>query len=267
MDNNISIVSAFIAGILSFLSPCVLPLLSTYLFFISGNTMNAGLADRAGKHFVSKNQIKLIGDTLCFICGFTCVFVVLSILLYGLFVFVGGMRSILNIVAGGIVIVFGANILFDFIPFLRYSRKETCATCTPKHSVLSAQENSVLHPTKRPKGFLGPFLVGLAFGAGWTPCVGVFLGSILLLAGQSGKLAESALYLVVYSAGLGLPFLIAAFFWGAFLEFIAKAKRAMTAIRIASGIFLILMGLLMVSGRFALLNAFFLRVFPSLTTI
>ncbi|MDR2842093.1 MAG: cytochrome c biogenesis protein CcdA [Spirochaetaceae bacterium] len=256
MENNITILTAFIAGLLSFLSPCVLPLLSTYLVFISGNNIQ-GLAQ--DKRFFSKNQRRLIADTLCFIFGFSCVFVVLSILLYGFFIFMSGINTILNIISGSIVIILGLNIIFNFIPFLKYSTEETCATCTPKHTILSTSENSVLHPTKRPKGFLGSFLVGLAFGAGWTPCVGAFLGSILLLAGQSGKMALSALYLVVYSVGLGLPFLIAAFFWGTFLEFIAKIKRMMTAIKIISAVFLIGMGLLMLFGRFFYLNSFFLK--------
>jgi cytochrome c-type biogenesis protein len=104
---------------------------------------------------------------------------------------------------------------------------------------------------------VGPFLVGIAFGAGWTPCVGTFLGSILLLASQSGKMALSAVYLAAYSAGLGLPFLLAAFFWGKLLGLIAHITRAMTAIRIISGIFLIAVGLLMIFGRFFYLNAFF----------
>ncbi|GHV75117.1 cytochrome C biogenesis protein CcdA [Spirochaetia bacterium] len=242
-----SIITAFIAGLLSFLSPCVLPLLSTYLVFISGN--------HAGEALVRRRT--LIVDTLFFILGFTLVFVAISLLLYGFIIVIGGFTKTLGIIAGSIVCILGVNFLFNFIPFLKYSREETCDTCTPKHSILASTDASILHPAKRPKGILGPFLVGIAFGAGWTPCVGTFLGSILLLAGQSGTMALSALYLAVYSAGLGLPFLLAAFFWGKLLGGIARIKRAMTAIRIISGIFLIAVGLLMIFGRFFYLNAFF----------
>ncbi|GHV76544.1 cytochrome C biogenesis protein CcdA [Spirochaetia bacterium] len=237
MDSNLSIVTAFIAGLLSFLSPCVLPLLSTYLVFISGN--------HAGETLVRRRT--LVVDTLFFILGFTLVFVIISLLLYGFIVVIGGFTKILSIIAGSIVCILGVNFIFNFIPFLKYSVEKTCETCTPKHSILASTGTSLLHP----------FLVGVAFGAGWTPCVGTFLGSILLLAGQSGTMALSAVYLVVYSAGLGLPFLFAAFFWGKLLGVIAKIERAMTVIRIISGIFLIAVGLLMIFGRFFYLNAFF----------
>jgi cytochrome c-type biogenesis protein len=250
MDSNLaslSIGAAFIAGLLSFLSPCVLPLLSTYLVFISGN--------HAGEELPGRRR--LIVDTLFFILGFTLVFVVISLLLYGFIVVIGGFTKTLGIIAGSIVCILGVNFIFNFLPFLTYSREETCATCTPKHSILANTGTSILHPAKRPGGIVGPFLVGIAFGAGWTPCVGTFLGSILLLASQSGKMALSAVYLVAYSAGLGLPFLCAAFFWGKLLGGIAKIARAMTAIRIISGIFLIAVGLLMIFGRFFYLNAFF----------
>jgi cytochrome c-type biogenesis protein len=187
------------------------------------------------------------------------VFVVMSVLLYGLFLVMSGLNRILNVAAGSLVILLGVNTLSNFIPFLRYSTEEVCETCTPEHSLLAAGEGSILHPTRRPKGFLGSFLVGLAFGAGWTPCVGTLLGSILLMASQSETLARSVVYLVVYSAGLGVPFLLAALFWGTLFGYVAKIKRAMPVIRVVSGIFLIAMGILMLWGRFFLLNAYFLK--------
>jgi cytochrome c-type biogenesis protein len=257
MGNNLSIFTAFIAGLLSFLSPCVLPLLSTYLVFISGNHAGDELLDNENIKVFSKSQRRLIVDTLFFILGFSVVFIVISLLLYGFVVMIGGFTKTLGIIAGSIICILGLNIIFDFIPFLKYSQEETCATCTPKHSILASTDTSILHPVRRPKGILGPFLVGVAFGAGWTPCVGTFLGSILLLASQSGKMALSAVFLVAYSAGLGLPFLIATFFWGKLLRVVAKIRQAMTAIRIISGIFLIAVGLLMIFGRFFYLNSFF----------
>ncbi|MDR1232298.1 MAG: cytochrome c biogenesis protein CcdA [Spirochaetaceae bacterium] len=267
METNISLFTAFIAGLLSFASPCVLPLLSGYLVFISGTgsggggTGNGEETGAAATLFpFSKRQLNVVVSTLFFVLGFSAVFVVLSVIIYGFIAFVGGAGRILNIVSGGLIMVLGLNILFNFIPFLKYDDKSTsCETCTPKHSLLAAnaaKEGSLLHPSRRPRGLPGSFIAGLAFGAGWTPCVGAFLGSILLMASQSGKLALSALYLAVYAAGLGLPFLVAAFFWNALMDQVRKARRILPVIRIISGLFLVATGLLMALGRFLLLNAF-----------
>jgi cytochrome c-type biogenesis protein len=251
METNISVFTAFAAGLLSFASPCVLPLLSGYLVFISG-TGNGGGEETgaAAKLFpFSKRQLRVVVSTLFFVLGFSAVFVLLSVIMYGFIMFVGGAGRVLNIVSGGLIMVLGLNILFNFIPFLKYDDKSAvCETCAPKHPFL--------RPSKRPRGFPGSFIAGLAFGAGWTPCVGAFLGSILLMASQSGKLALSALYLAVYAAGLGLPFLIAAFFWNALMDRIRKARRILPFIRIISGLFLVATGLLMALGRFLLLNGF-----------
>ncbi|MDR1469105.1 MAG: cytochrome c biogenesis protein CcdA [Spirochaetaceae bacterium] len=252
---NLSIATAFFAGLLSFVSPCVLPLLSSYLFFISG-TGAGGENGTGDKNAVRRRRVNAVSATLFFILGFTVVFVALSIVLYGFMFFLGGLNHILNIVAGVVVMLLGVNILFPFIPFLKYDDgNERCASCTPKHSVLAAGDNALLHPVNRPKGFLGSFLVGLAFGAGWTPCVGVFLGSILLLAGQSETLGLSAVYLVAYSAGLGVPFLAASVFWSTLLDRFPAFGRTPKAIKCTSGGFLIAVGAFMAGGKFALLNA------------
>ncbi|MDR0451693.1 MAG: cytochrome c biogenesis protein CcdA [Treponema sp.] len=263
METNISVFTAFAAGLLSFASPCVLPLLSGYLVFISGARSGGGedagedgTARAAG--LFSRRQLRALISTLFFVLGFSAVFVLLSVIIYGFILFLGGAGRILNIVSGSLIMALGLNFLFNFIPFLKYDdRSASCETCTPGHSILAAKEGSFLHPSRRPRGFPGSFIAGLAFGAGWTPCVGAFLGSILLMAGQSGKLGLAALYLAVYSAGLGVPFLIAAFFWNALMDQARKARRLLPFIRIISGVFLVATGLLMAFGRFFLLNSFF----------
>ncbi|MDR2509945.1 MAG: cytochrome c biogenesis CcdA family protein [Spirochaetaceae bacterium] len=244
MDSNISIITALTAGVLSFASPCVLPLLSSYLFFISGSgAQNAGIKHR-------------LATTLFFVLGFSVVFILLSVLLYGVFMFVGAFTKALNIIAGLVVVLLGVNIIFPFIPFLKYDdRSERCETCAPKHSVLAARRGSPLHPESRPRSGAGSFIVGLAFGATWTPCVGAFLGSVLLMASQSGAMAEAVFYLAVYSVGFGLPFLLASLFWGALMNALAKLRRAMPVIRIVSGVFLVSAGALMLAGKFPLINA------------
>jgi cytochrome c-type biogenesis protein len=231
MGEVLSLPAAFTAGILSFLSPCVLPLVSSYLVFLSGN--------RAGETPGSQNRGYLVASTLSFILGFSAVFIVLSIL-FSLFMFIlGGLGGVINIVSGGIIITLGLNMIFNFIPFLNYEKRR--------------------HPLRRPQTLLGSFAVGLAFGAGWTPCIGPVLGSILLLAGQSGRLVLSVLYLAAYSLGLALPFMLAALFWESLLKHLAALRSRVSLIQRISGVFLIGIGLFMMLGRFKTLNGFFLK--------
>ncbi|MDR2484193.1 MAG: cytochrome c biogenesis protein CcdA [Treponema sp.] len=239
MVNDLSILAAFIAGLLSFLSPCVLPLISSYLMFISGTQLQQG--EEYGKtiRYLSPYQFRLLGGTAFFVLGFSCVFIILSILFSGIFFILGGANKIIDAAAGIVVVILGLNILFDFIPFLNYEKR--------------------IHPAKRPRGVLDSFIVGVAFGAGWTPCIGPILGSILLMAGQSGKLAFSIGYLLVYSIGLGLPFLIAALCFGSFFKYLEKLKPWRSCMHKISGIFIIGIGVFIMLGRFKYLNAFFLR--------
>jgi cytochrome c-type biogenesis protein len=263
MDSSVSVLTAFAAGLLSFVSPCVLPLLSSYLFFISGINTGEEFEDPEKAKLFSRRTLKIIISTLFFIAGFSVVFIALSVLVYGFLFFLGGATRVVNIIAGLVVIILGFNILFNFIPFLKYDDSgDRCATCVPERSALSAREGSILHPASRPRGFPGSFLFGLAFGAGWTPCVGVFLGSVLLMAGQSETIGLSLFYLAVYSAGLGLPFLVTGFFWSRILGSLHKFTRLMPALKTVSGVFLVLIGLAMASGRLVVLNAFFARWFP-----
>jgi cytochrome c-type biogenesis protein len=260
MNANISVFSAFFAGLLSFLSPCVLPLFSSYLFFISGSQGDQLYENQDRKTLFSRNALAILRSTLFFILGFSVVFIALSMLVYGFIFFLGGFSRIVTIIAGLMVILLGCNMLYNFIPFLKYdSGGGGCATCVPEHSILAAKEGAFFHPASRPKGYAGAFLSGVAFGAGWTPCVGAFLGSILLLAGQSETIAFSAACLAAYSAGLGLPFLVAGFFWSAVINQIYRFRKLMPHIKRISGIFLILIGLMMALGRLTVLNAFFQR--------
>ncbi|MFP3042778.1 cytochrome c biogenesis CcdA family protein [Treponema primitia] len=223
MFYQISILLAFAAGLLSFLSPCVLPLIPSYLAFLGGMA----------------NKRHLVAATLSFILGFSAVFTALSILFSGTFLLLGGAARYINIAAGIIVILLGLNVLFDFLKFLNYEKRAAL--------------------TGRPKGFIGAFLVGIAFGAGWSPCVGPILGSILLMAGQSGKAGQAMLYLAVYSAGLGLPFLAAAVFFNRFLKGAAKLRSRLPLIKRISGIFLIGIGVFILLGQYQRLNIFLLK--------
>jgi len=239
MVSNISILAAFAAGLLSFLSPCVLPLISSYLVFISGTKLSNNKTNKKEIVFFSEYHLHIILSTLFFVIGFTTVFIILSILFSTIFILAGDANMIINIVSGVIVALLGFNIISNCIPFLNYEKR--------------------IQITKRPQNFLDSFVVGSAFGAGWTPCIGPILGSILLMAGQSGKLFSSIIYLLAYSIGLGVPFLMSAFFFSTFLKYIEKLKPWHRFIRIASGVFIINIGFFIMFGRFQYLNSFFLK--------
>jgi cytochrome c-type biogenesis protein len=226
MNSDISVVLAFAAGLFSFLSPCVLPLIPSWLCLVGGLSLeDALLAGGQGR--------RLVPATLSFILGFSAVFVILSILFSSAFLLLGGLGRIINVIAGIIVIILGINICGDFLKFLNYEKR--------------------FHPS-RVRGLGGAFLAGAAFGAGWTPCVGPVLGSILILAGQGGKIGSAALCLAAYSAGLGLPFLGAALALDPFLKRAAALRPYLPRIRWISGLFLIGLGLLILLGRFQTLN-------------
>ena len=231
MSEYPSILLTFAAGLLSFFSPCVLPLIPSYLSILGGAS---GIAlssteseSAAGKRFV------LLIITFCFILGFTAVFIVLSIIISATFLLMGGAAGYIRIAAGIIVIILGLNIIFDFIAFLNYEKR--------------------LRITKH-RGFAGAFLAGAAFGAGWTPCIGPILTGVLFLAGQSGKAGIAALYLALYSLGLGLPFLLAAVFLDRWLVTAKWFRDHLPLIKKISGIVLIIMGVLILTGRFSALN-------------
>ncbi|MDR2494595.1 MAG: cytochrome c biogenesis protein CcdA [Spirochaetaceae bacterium] len=236
MADDLSLIAAFAAGLLSFLSPCVLPLISSYFLILSGTLpeTRSGSGDA-----LSPYRPALLGRAACFVLGFTLVFTALSILFSGLFFMLSGAGAVINRVAGILVIALGLHILLDFLPFLNYEKR--------------------VRPAKAPRGVAGSLVAGAAFGAGWTPCVGPILGSILLMAGQSGEVFAAAGYLLAYSLGLGLPFLAAAFFFGSFLACLEKLRPWRPLIHRISGLFIIAIGVCITLGRFQNISGFFLR--------
>lgn len=231
MQTELTIFLAAGAGILSFLSPCVLPLIPSYITFIGGTSfseLQEGTASRP----------RLILRTLFFILGFALVFVALGLILSGSVLAFGGTTSMINFAAGGVIMLLGLNMIFDFLKFLNYEKR--------------------MHLSKSPAGYGGAFLAGLAFGAGWSPCVGPILGGILFLAGQEGETLKAAVYLAVYSAGLGLPFLAVALFFDFFIGKLKRLNRHMGKLKAVSGAMLIFIGLLVMTGKFQQFNRIFL---------
>ncbi|MDR1862351.1 MAG: cytochrome c biogenesis protein CcdA [Treponema sp.] len=226
---DLSLPLAFGAGLLSFLSPCVLPLIPSYL------SMLCGMSPRD-----PRARPKLVAGTLSFILGFSAVFIVLSILFSAAFSLTGGISRYITAAAGIIVIILGLNTVFDFLSFLKYEKR--------------------FHGAPRPVGITGAFFAGTAFAAGWTPCVGPILTGILLMAGQQGKAGVAALYLACYSAGLALPFLGAAFFFERFLAGAAGLRARLPLLRRISGLVLVFIGVLILTGRFTALNILILKI-------
>jgi cytochrome c-type biogenesis protein len=228
---------AFAAGLLSFLSPCVIPLIPSYLTFIGGATfqeLSTGTHARA----------RLIARTLLFVLGFTLVFTALGIAMSGFGSFLGRTSRVVSYVAGGVIVLFGMNIVFDFWKALDTERR--------------------FHLSRRPAGLLGSILVGMAFAAGWTPCVGPILASILFVAGTSADIVRGAFLLVAYSLGLGLPFIAAGLFFSFFTRQVQRLKPWLGSIRIASGLFLVALGILIVLGRLQGMSALAFRAASTL---
>lgn len=206
---------ALAAGLLSFLSPCVLPMIPSYLGFLGG----AAARDLEG------GKARLLGRSLLFVAGFALVFVAMGLFLRGLLSAVGAGRGAVSIVAGVLVALFGLNTLLDFVRFLRRERRAS---------------------TVRARGLPGAFLLGVAFAAGWSPCLGPILGSILALASTQGRAVEAGFLLLAYSAGLAIPFIAAAAAFSRLKPLLDWLKARSEAVRRFSGILLVLVGLAMI---------------------
>jgi cytochrome c-type biogenesis protein len=230
IQGNAGLFLALGAGVASFVSPCILPIIPSFLSYLGGITATTDAGSPAARRF-------FLRQILLFVIGFSLVFVTLGTLFSSAGLLLGGARAAVFRVAGVVVVVFGLNTIFDF------------------WSVLNRERRFRLRG--RPLGGLGSLAVGLAFGAGWTPCVGPVLASILFLAGTSGTIAHGILLLSAYSLGLGLPFLAAGAFSGWFLRQARRLRPYVHRIKIASGSLLVAMGVLIFAGSLARLNSVF----------
>jgi cytochrome c-type biogenesis protein len=225
---------AFVGGLLSFLSPCVLPLVPSYLGFLTGMTLEEMEDRRSGA----------VWHSLCFVLGFTLVFIGLGAGATVLGATLKFHKLTLARIGGGVIILFGiyATGLVRF-GFMERERK--------------------VHLDRKPMGFLGSLLVGMAFAFGWTPCIGPILAGILALAGVGGDLGRGMLLLGAHSLGLAIPFLVAAFAVDRFRGWFLRFRRWLPWVQRASGILLILVGLLLVTGEFTRLAALLNGITPA----
>ncbi|MDX8395210.1 MAG: cytochrome c biogenesis protein CcdA [Mariprofundaceae bacterium] len=244
---EVTIFGAFLAGLLSFLSPCVLPLVPAYLSYISGVSVDAlRKAEHDNQSGIRKQAIT---QSLWFILGFSLVFIALGASATFLGQWLLTHMTTLGKGAGVIIFVFGLHYTgLIRIPFLMMDAHVDTGKVNARNG-------------------LGALLLGIAFAFGWTPCVGPILGAILAVAGAQEQVGQGILLLATYSAGLAIPFLLAAFATDAFLNWSQRFKRHLHAIEITSGILLMLVGLMIFLGSFSMVAAWLLEYFPWLADI
>jgi cytochrome c-type biogenesis protein len=224
--------AAFVAGLISFLSPCVLPLVPGYVSLISG----AGVEQLKSQDESLWRKVML--NSAAFILGFSIVFIALGAISTEVGQLLARYKSLLAQVAGVVIILFGLHLTGIF-------------------KIKALYTDARLHSLKGGSTAWGAFVIGFAFAFGWTPCVGPILAVILGLAATQDSVGKGVLLLAIYSAGLAVPFLVTSLGIGRFLKFYSRFKTHMHAVEVASGALLILLGGLLVLGRFTLIANYF----------
>jgi cytochrome c-type biogenesis protein len=232
-SSSLGVLIAFSAGLLSFLSPCVLPLIPSYVTFITGMSLDE----------VQSSRRTALTHALLFICGFTLIFLALGASASALGRVMFAAREWMARIGGALIIVFGLYLLgvFNIAAFNRERR---------------------VHLANKPVGYLGTVLVGVAFGAGWTPCIGPILGSILIYTSSAADLGRGLVLLFAYSMGLAVPFLAAAVAVDRFLAWFARYKGVMIWVNRAGGVVLVAIGVLLLTNYFTLLASYLNALTP-----
>ena len=242
MINDVSIPAALIAGLVSFLSPCVLPLVPPYLVYLTGATIE----HVANAEKVSSSKRAVMISALMFVLGFSTVFVALGASASLIGAMVRAWSAELSIVAGVVIMIMGLH----FLGLTRIS--------------LLMREGRLSIP--KPVGLWGAYVMGLAFAFGWTPCIGPILAAILSVAAAEATMAKGAGLLAVYSAGLGIPFLIAAFMVEQFSALFSRMKRHLVSVERAMGVLMVLTGIGFLTGAVTSASIWLLETFPVLQT-
>lgn len=224
-------IAVFLAGLLSFLSPCVLPLVPGYVSLISGTSVDQ--LQSANR----KLSRSVLLNSLMFILGFSAVFIALGAVATGIGQFMNIYRRQLMQVAGVVIIIFGLHLIGVF-----------------KIKALLADKR--LHEVKGSGTAVGAFLIGFAFAFGWTPCIGPILAGVLAIAGSQDTVVKGVLLLAVYSAGLAVPFLLTSLGVERFLAFYSRFRRHLHTVEVVSGVFLVVVGALILTRHFTILSSY-----------
>lgn len=240
MTQEVTLLASFVAGILSFISPCVLPLIPGYISFISGLT----LEEMQGAQPTTEVRSHVLVASVAFVLGFTVIFVAAGASASALGRFIYEQAPILEKIAGTLLIVLGLHMMGVFRIRLLESDKR-------------------IHTQQKPAGPVGAFLVGMAFAFAWTPCIGPILGGILALAASRESVGEGMQMLAAYSLGLGVPFLLTSLAINKFFSVAATIRRHYRAIELVSGGLLIVVGLLIFFDQFTLIVRFLTPYLPA----
>ena len=242
--NGVGLLTALLGGLISFVSPCVLPLVPPYLCYIGGVSISeleeAGPAKAAARGVVPA--------ALAFVAGFSTVFVALGATASAIGQAISAYANTLTIVGGVLVILMGLHFIGVF-----------------RIALLSREAR--LHVRDIEPGLGGAYLLGLAFAFGWTPCIGPVLAAILGIAGASDTVGQGAFLLAIYSLGLGLPFIAAAFFAPLFLNWLRRFRRFLPVVEKVMGAFLVVTGILFITGQLASVSYWMLEAFPGLARL
>jgi cytochrome c-type biogenesis protein len=230
---------AFLAGLVSFVSPCVLPLVPAYLSLLTGTS----LEELQAQETRSEMRRTAVAHALAFIAGFTVVFVALGLTASAIGGVLNANRVLIAQIGGCIVVILGLQMMgFLRIPFLMMDKR--------------------VHVQHEQRNYWTSALVGIAFAAGWSPCIGPILAGILAIASQQHN-AEAAWLLLVYSLGLAVPFILTAIAIGAVLPVLNRVKRFLPAIEFTAGVFLVAVGLVLVNNAFLTVAGWFYQFVPT----
>lgn len=244
MTNEVSIPLAFLGGVLSFVSPCVLPLVPSYVSFVTGISFEELTADSEN----SRLKRVILLNSLFFVIGFSTVFVVIlgsSARLFGAFFM--EYQDVIRRIGGLVIMLLGIHII-GVINFKILQR-----------------EKRLQFFREKPSGLVGSFLVGLGFAAGWTPCIGPVLSAIFAVAATSENPWSGTVLFMAYSAGLAIPFMLTSIGISTFLKYFNRFKRHMRIVSIVTGVFLIITGLLIFTNSFAIIGSYINNIVPNLS--
>jgi cytochrome c-type biogenesis protein len=241
---DVSLGGALLAGLLSFVSPCILPIVPPYLAWLAGVSFEELTTDSSGR----AERWRVIWSAVLFVLGFTTVFVALGASASIIGRTIAQYFDVLSVIAGIIIIAMGLHFLGVFRIALLYREAR-------------------VHVAQKPAGLLGAYVIGLAFAFGWTPCAGPVLAAILFVAGSEGTAGRGALLLAVYSLGIGIPFILAAIFASRFLGWAQRFRHHMRKVEMTMGGLLVATGILFVTGQMSTIAYWLLETFPVFQTI
>ncbi len=234
---QVNIATAFLAGLVSFISPCVLPLVPAYLSFLTGSSVEQLKTDES-----AANKVRILVHSLSFIAGFTLIFVLLGISASAIGGLLQANKELIAQIGGIIIVILGLSMMGMLrIPFLMMDKR--------------------VQVRRSNRSYVTSFLVGIGFAAWWSPCIGPILGAILLIASQAHT-GQAVLLLLAYSLGLAIPFFVTAAAISSALGFLGRIKRFLPAIEFTAGAFLVATGVVLVTNSFLRIAGFFYQYIP-----